>query len=113
MRAFAIVLAVVTASALAGCGKNECEKAADLASTATDSYCSGKEQLCWFCKCWSTGLPLGLDSKSCTVPIVASSAAVSCDGSLLTGSDQCLTDQAACTAQYQAAAKLSCDGSPE
>ena len=38
--------------ALGGCGgKSVCEQVADEKKAVLDSYCAGKDEVCWYCKC--------------------------------------------------------------
>ena len=112
MKKFAIGVAFIGLIALSGCGKNDCDKAADVIKAGMDQGCSGKDSTCWYCDCYNKGQMIGDDGKSCkAIPTTSTSTSTSatCDGSSLTSAQTCLNDETACKKPFVDLQGAACD----
>ena len=78
-----------------GNGKDDCEKAADLAKEAMDAACATKDDTCCVCKCWKEGMDYDPQAPTCTC-VDFDPPAETCEGTALQEAQDCLADEDAC-----------------
>ena len=83
-----------------GNGKNDCEKAAELAQETMDAACATKDDTCCVCKCWKEDKDYDIMAVDCTcVPF--DPPPETCEGAILQEAQNCLADETACKTEIR------------
>jgi len=101
MKKWMLMLAA-TMVMMVGCGKNECEQAADVYQEGTEEACKGKS--CALCDC------LKKDGDECkgVQKIGNINNKAKCEDEALTEAEKCLNDKTACKKQAKDAVEQGC-----
>jgi hypothetical protein len=115
---FALVWLAVCGLVL-GCGENgenECDKEAKIMKAGLDEGCEGRDDECWYCKCYNDGgkqvhTEPGPDGAvySCVEPEIEPCVddpetpdidECGCEGKALADAEECLADEEKCRQRY-------------
>lgn len=102
MRFLAMASACAALLAAVGCGQatSACDQVAQKQGAVIGSYCAGKDEACWFCKCLNQDRQVKVAKDGATVVFSCVEAAAptpsACDGSALEAAQACLKNEPSC-----------------
>lgn len=88
--------------AASGCGQaaSACDQVAQKQGAVIGSYCAGKDDTCWYCKCLNHEQQLKVAKDGPTVVFscveAADPASPACDGAALEQAQECLENEPSC-----------------